>query len=213
VRSPVLNLALCALVVTRVAFGADFPPPEVQIRKAFDELVADVAASFDVLEGDNCARYELVDRRLRGQFGIANSSRMILGKYWPEIPGEQQRFVETFYRFLVATYGDLVIEFNADTLQVLPRDETPEVYDAWVETNIRMNDDEIVPVGLRVRFVEDAWRIVDVKPETFSYAREFRDTFWSSIHDVGFDGLIDWLEKETAQRTLCGQWRPKLTGG
>jgi ABC-type transporter MlaC component len=70
---------------------------------------------------------------------------------------------------------------------------------------VTMNDGDKVPFDLRMRVIDGAWRIIDVKPENFSYVRDFHANFRAEVFDVGLDGLIARLEEEAAPRRACGE--------
>jgi ABC-type transporter MlaC component len=198
---------VAAMLVTTAVGAAELPRPEPQIEQTFARIVDDVATvvgSTLTPEQLDCAMFDLVDEHLRPQFDFHASSRRILDRHWPESPEQQARFVEAFYDHLVARYGDLLIHFNEDTLRVVHLDENPEITNLWLETEWTLSNGDKVPAGLRMRYDNAEWRIVDVRPETFSYLEKFHDDFQIDVYDMGLEGLIGWLEEEAAPRRDCG---------
>ena len=178
-----------------------------------DRLVADVVQLRIDRAATDCALYALVDEHLRSEFGLFRAGKAMLSRHWPEEAEQQERFVNAFYDYLVAKYGDLLVHFNSDTLRVIPREESPVLDRARLDAQLTMTDGEKVDVSLTMRFIGDQWRIVDVvsmraAEGVYSHASGFSDLFLDEIHDAGFDGLIEWLEEEAAPLARCGQIRP-----
>ena len=205
-------LVVLPVLMTSAAWGADYPRPEPGIRSVVADIVEDVAVLRESPDVSDCALYALVDEHLRSQFNLYRSSRGILtSRHWPgDDPTLQARFVEAFYNFLVAKYGDLLIHFDSDTLQVFDRDQAPEIDRSTVKTLLTMTSGEKVEVDLTMRFIDGRWQILNVIARragdgTHSYANYYSDLFLDEIYDSDFDGLIAWLEEEAAPRGQCGQ--------
>jgi phospholipid transport system substrate-binding protein len=197
--------AVLGTLLWPLLLGAQIPRPELQIERAFNNIVENVEIQRNLLEQDPCAAYGLVDKHLRDQFDWVFLGRYILREHWPTDSDQQTRFVEAFYDHLVEDYADLLIHFDSETLRVTRFDEDPPPESAYLQMQVTMNSGEKVPFALRMRVIDGGWRIIDVKPKTFSYVSDFHDNFRVEIFEVGLDGLIARLEEEAAQRRLCGQ--------
>lgn len=184
--------------------AADYPRIEPPIEAALARIVDDVAG---IQEDPNwqCRTYELVDRHLRDHFNWPLASRAILREHWPESAAAQERFVDAFYNYLVATFGDLLIQFTSDTIRVVRPDSAPEGPRATLETEVTFTDGTKYRADLIMRFSDDAWRIVDVVTDTYSHVTGYIDEYRFEIRDVGFDGLVERLEREAAPRRQCGR--------
>lgn len=209
-RARMITCFLVGMLATSLALAQELPSPEPRIEAAIDRVVADVQELRVSRAASNCALYSVADEHLRSHFGLFRTARAMLPEHWPKDDRElQQRFVTAFYDYLVAKYGDLLIHVDSNTLTIFPRESVPETEKASIEAMLTMTDGEEVDVSLTMRFIDDQWRIVDVVSKraaegVYSHASGFRDLFLDEIYDVGFDGLIEWLEEKAAPRKQCG---------
>lgn len=190
-----------------LAASADYPRPEAHFEAVIGAIVADVAAAHGALgqDTDNCLAFALVDQYFRPEFDLHVAGRRILNRFWPSDAGAQDRFVAIFYDHLVATYGDLIRHFNEDTFEFIPLDRDPEIESVKLGSWLTFNDGTTARVDFDLRYIDGRWQIVDViVDERMSYVKNFRSDFLYEIADIGFDGLIDLLEKEAAPRRECG---------
>ena len=199
------------MVCASAAASADeLPAPVPHIQTVINEIVAAVALQReqlerDVLAEDFCSAYALVDRYLRPEFSLHTAGSLMLRQHWPAAVAEQDRFVKAFYGSVVATFGDLIRYFNADTLRVTPLDDLPETERLLLSGEMTFNDGKTIGIGLRIRFIDDRWQIFDIQADELSYVVDYRDDYLYEIPEIGFDGLVERLEKEAAAYTDCGQ--------
>lgn len=178
----------------------------MQVRRVFAALVDEVEANRQVLERDICANYDLVDEMLRDQFDFAAASRRILADYWPALDASgQDRFVETFYDYLVVTYADVLVHINDETLRIDELDRPSAPFRAEVTGMVTFTDENEEPAYIRLLMTagDDQWRIIDVRADSYSYVRGFRDRFRDRINDTSLAELIASLEQEAAMREVC----------
>ena len=199
-RTALAFLATAAAIVA----NAQVQRPDDQIIEAFNAIVDVVAERQAELQGDICARYELVDKYIGPHFDFASASLNILRReHWPDDPIEQTRFAEAFYDSLVADYGDLLIHFNSETLQVSRLEANPSSNPLWINGLLRFNDGTTADVRFRVYYSGDRWGIIDVRADSLAYSKDFRAQFLEHIYEHGFDSLIAELERKAAKRRRC----------
>lgn len=173
------------------------------------EVIATTAAAFatvvqtrrDELEADLRDDFALVDEFLLPYFDLQGSCRLILRDYWTTAtPEQRQRFVGALYRFLLASYGDGLLEFRHDTIRVLPGQEGPIGLSTRVRTEVRLTGGSVFDVDFYMRLDDRGWRVVDVIAEGISYVRTYRTDFGSEIRAVGLESLIARLENTAVER-------------
>lgn len=186
---------LLVLAALRAHAAADTPTPEQIITTTATAIVEAVAARHDELAADRRSLNALVDELLRPRFDLETSCRLILGPHWKTAtPEQQRRFVEVFYRFLVASYGHALLYFRNDTIKVHPPKEPPVGSSARVRTTTKMNNGRLYQVEYYMRLDDRGWRIVDVLVEGVSYVRSYRSDFGLEIRASSLDALNDRLE-------------------
>lgn len=187
------------LSLALAAFATAQPPAEF-IAEAAGVLAASVATRRVDLEADRRQREALVDELLLPMFDLETACRLILGEHWraARVP-ERRRFVEAFYRYLLASYGDALPRFRHETITVLPGQDAGPGTSTRVRTRLRMTDGESFEVDFYLRHDERGWRIVDVIVEGISYIRTYRSDFGAEIRSRGLDELILRLEGLAAE--------------
>jgi phospholipid transport system substrate-binding protein len=200
-RKPLAVLALLAAVAPA---RAQAPSPSDVVAGAADELAATIIARRADLEGNHAAIAALVDTLLLPRFDMQRGTRAILAEHWEaSTPAERERFTEAFYRYLVASYGDLLLHFKADTLRVLPFDGDLAATPARVHTVLTLNDGTEVDVDFVMLDRDGDWRVVDIVAEGVSYVRTYRSQFRVDIAADGLISVIEWLEQKAAPRAAA----------
>ena len=193
------SVSFLSVVLTTFAAAPPQPPAEF-IAEAAGTLAAAVSARRPDLEADRRQREALVDELLLPRFDLETACRLILGEHWRAagMP-ERRRFVEAFYRYLLASYGDALPGFGPETITVLPGQDAAPGTSTRVRTRLRMADGESFEVDFYQRSDERGWRIVDVIVEGISYIRTYRSDFGAEIRSRGLDELVLRLEGIAAE--------------
>ena len=169
------------------------------VAGAAAELATTIATRRAELEGDPEAIAMLVDTLILPRFDMRRGSRAILAEHWDSAsPADRDGFVTAFYEYLVATYGDLLLYFEPETLRVLPFDGDPEHSPARVHTIITLNDGTEVDVDFVMIERDGEWRVIDIEAEGVSYVRTYRSQFRVDIAADGLGSVIEWLEQKAA---------------
>ena len=141
--------------------------------------------------------YALIDELLLPHFDVRYAGRLVLGRHWKTATKEQRdRFVEVFYRFLVQSYANGILEFEQGSIKVLPMEGGQDEKRVVVKTETRMDDGSEVPINYSMRKTPDGWRVYDVRIEGVSYVQNYRNQFNAEIAALGVDAVIDRLTAE-----------------
>jgi phospholipid transport system substrate-binding protein len=188
------------LLAVLVAFGSDTRaaetiPPEQVIASTADAIADVMKTRHDELEGDRRKLNALVREVLVPHFDLETSCRLILGSHWKTAtPEQRRRFVDAFYGFLVASYGHALLEFNHDTLKVLPTQEPVVGSSTQIRTRMKLTSGRIYQVDFYMRLTDPGWRVVDILVEGVSYVRSYRGDFGLEIRASSVDALSNRLE-------------------
>ena len=141
--------------------------------------------------------YELVDELLLPMFDTRYAGRLVLGKHWKSATKEQRdQFIDVFYRFLLQSYANGILEFEQGSITVLPPDEQQNEKRVIVKTKTRMDDGSEVPINYSMRKTSKGWRVYDVRIEGVSYVQNYRNQFNAEIAALGVDAVIERLHAE-----------------
>ena len=141
--------------------------------------------------------YALIDELLLPVFDVRYAGRLVLGKHWKTATKEQRdRFVDVFYRFLLQSYANGILEFEQGAIKVLPPDGEQNEKRVVVKTETRMDDGSEVPINYSMRRTSNGWRVYDVRIEGVSYVQNYRNQFNAEISALGVDAVIERLNSE-----------------
>jgi len=116
----------------------------------------------------------------------------------PAPSSERKRFIEAFYQSLLLNYGEALLDFTPDRLDILPYRGKPDDRVATVRSTVRRDNGQRVPVNYSLRKTKDGWKAYDVQIEGVSYVRSFRTDFNSEIQQNGLEAVIKRLEQQVA---------------
>ena len=123
----------------------------------------------------------------------------MLGTNWRNAtPDQRKRFVDAFYKSLLYTYGDAMVDFTADRLKVLPTKVPPEETKATVRTEIKRSNGQKVAVNYSMRKTNGAWKAWDVVIDGISYVKSYREDYGAQVQQQGLDAVIQQLEARAA---------------
>ena len=190
------NLFL-ALIIGLLSCGAMAQSPNDVVQGAADELAAGLDGRKEELAADRDALYALIDQILLPRFDRRYAAQLVLGKHWRNASDEERsEFIDAFYGSLIRNYGDGIINFDQDSLEVLPFRGDDTKKRATVKTFVRLDDGTKVPVNYGVVKRESGWMMFDVTIEGISYVRNFRTELNAEIQANGLRSVIDRLNGE-----------------
>jgi phospholipid transport system substrate-binding protein len=160
-----------------------------------------VATRCTELAADHAAIVTLIDEVIKPNFDLRLAAQNIIPDKWPKMSAdERDRFVDDFYRFLVAIYGDLLLYWRPDTLVVHPFEGDPARSPAHVSSTLKLVDGTEVSVEFVMVKQGADWRILDIVGHGVSEVRLFRTTFRDISQEGGIGGVFEWLARKAATR-------------
>lgn len=191
-----LLLALAPLAAWAGAAPIDNGNPQKLIESSSKVLLDDLDANRDKYRKDITLLYKQIDAVFLPHVDVSYSAQQVLGKHWRAASADQRkRFVDAFYKSLLTTYGDALLEFTSNQMRVLPFQGDPNGERASVRTEIRRANGAAVAVAYSLRKVDGgAWKVWDVVIEGISYVKSFREDFGLEIDQKGLDALLKRLE-------------------
>ena len=196
--------AVCGLQFATAALAAetiDDSNPQKLIETSSKVLFADLDANRARYRKDITQLYKVVDSIFLPHVDVDFAAQQVLGKYWrTATPEQRKRFVTAFYRSLLTTYGDALVDFTGDRMRVLPFQGDASQPRASVRTEIKRSNGASVNVAYSLRKdAAGAWKVWDVVIEGISYVKSFREDFGLEIDQKGLDGLLQRLEGSAAK--------------
>ncbi len=195
---------LCAsLVMAQVqpafAQGVDTSNPGKLIDSAAKAMLKELDADRASFKADPKKVYALVDRILLPNFDTAYAGQLVLGPQWRQAtPDQRQRFVNAFYKSMLNSYGDALVDFTADRLNVLPWRGDAASQRATVRSTVRRDNGTTVDVRYELRKAGTAWKVFDVVIDGISYVEALKRDFGAEIAQTSLDAVIKRLETNGA---------------
>ena len=138
-----------------VPTSVDTSGPSQLIDSSAQILLAGIDARRAEFRKDPTGLYELVDNTLLPHFDTPYAAQLVLGQHWrTATPEQRKRFVDAFYKSLLYTYGDAMVDFTGDRLKVLPTKVAPTDERATVRTEIKRSNGTKVGVNYSLRKVK-----------------------------------------------------------
>jgi phospholipid transport system substrate-binding protein len=201
-----LALVLLAAIAVRAtpSFAVeaiDASNPQRLIESSSKALFADLDANRAKYRKDITQLYKVVDTVFLPHVDVDYAAQQVLGKHWrTATPDQRKRFVTAFYRSLLTTYGDALVDFTGDRMRVLPFQGDASQPRASVRTEIKRSNGATVAVAYTLRKdAAGAWKVWDVVIEGISYVKSFREDFGLEIDQKGLDSLLQRLESSAAK--------------
>jgi phospholipid transport system substrate-binding protein len=177
------------------AAAIDASGPSQLIETSANVLLSGIDKRRAEFRKDPTGLYELVDSTLLPNFDTPYAAQLVLGKHWRDAtPEQRKRFVDAFYKSLLYTYGDAMVDFTADRLKVLPTKVAPTDERATVRTEIKRSNGTKVAVSYSMRKTNGAWKAWDVVIDGISYVKSYREDYGSEVDQKGLDAVIARLE-------------------
>lgn len=199
-RNRILALTAVGALVFGVGAAATAAGPDEVIREASSEIVAVLDTRRDELAADEQELYRVVDNILLPRFDRRYAGGLVMGKYWREATEEQrERFIMALYRSLLRTYAGSILDYEADSLEVLPFEGDLSEGKAVVETRVTLDTGVVTPVNYRMRLTDDSWKAYDVIIEGISYVTNYRKQYASEFRAKGIEQVIAELEAKGAE--------------
>lgn len=193
------RLALVALAALGTAAYAqqDAPPetPEAVVRGAAEAILQSMEGRREYLEANPAELNAIVEQVFLPRFDTAYASFLVLGRHSRDASADQRsRFTTALYNYIVSRYGQGLLQFDSDRLEILPMRGEPDGDRATIRTLVRLDDGSNVPVNYELRLGSGGWKVYDIVIEGVSYVRNLRSQLGSEIQTNGLDSVISRLE-------------------
>jgi phospholipid transport system substrate-binding protein len=181
------------------AAGVDTSGPSQLIESTSTLMLKDLDANRAKYRTDKSGLYKTIDEVLLPNFDVNYAAQQVLGPSWrTATPEQRDRFVKAFYKSLLTTYGDALVEFTGDRMKILPFTGDAAATRATVRTQIRRDGGDQVAVNYSLRKTDAGWKAWDVVIEGISYVKSFQQDFGAQVQQKGLDSLIQRLESDAA---------------
>ncbi|MDQ2641924.1 MAG: ABC transporter substrate-binding protein [Pseudomonadota bacterium] len=190
-----LALALALPVAVLAQNAVDSSTPQKLVETSARLLLADLDKNRAAYRKDITGLYKVIDTQFLPHVDVQFAAQQVLGKHWRTATAEQRkRFVDAFYRSMLTTYGNALLEFTADDLRIKPFRGDANAERASVDTEIKRSNGASVAVQYSLRKTPQGWKVWDVVIEGISYVKSFREDFGLEIDQKGLDALLARLE-------------------
>ncbi|MGC4028132.1 MAG: ABC transporter substrate-binding protein [Steroidobacteraceae bacterium] len=174
----------------------DTSSPQALIETSSKALLADLDANRAQYRKDISGLYKVIDEVFLPHVDVTFAAQQVLGTNWrTATPEQRKRFVAAFYKSLLTTYGDALLDFTGDRMRVLPFQGDPAAPRASVRSEIKRSNGAAVAVNYSLRKLDSGeWKVWDVVIEGISYVKSFREDFGLEIQQKGLNALLQRLE-------------------
>lgn len=189
-------VALAALCTTGYAQqDVSTDPPEAIVRAAAEAILYEIEGRREYLEANPAELNAIVERVFLPRFDTAYASFLVLGRHARSASVDQRtRFTAALYRYMVTRYGQGLLRFDSDRLEILPMRGEPDGDRATVRTLVTLDGGASVPVNYDLRLGSGGWKVYDIVIEGVSYVRNLRSQIGAEIEANGIDSVISRLE-------------------
>jgi phospholipid transport system substrate-binding protein len=201
-----------AAAATTAPTSVDTSGPSQLIESSANILLTGIDKNREQFRKDPTGLYALVEQTLLPNFDTPYAAQLVLGTNWRNAtPDQRKRFVDAFYKSLLYTYGDAMIDFTGDRLKVFPTKVTPEDTRATVRTEIKRSNGTKVSVNYTLRKTNGQWKAWDVVIDGISYVKSYREDYGAEVQQKGLDAVIQRLEAKAASAKAAKGQAPSKT--
>ena len=185
-------LFLAAGIIAERA-AATVSGPQDSVRSFYVTLLATMKDGGILGQSGRYSRLAPMVDRL---FDVPFMTRLAIGPSWARMPAaQQQRLIEAFRHYIVATYSDRFDSWSGEQLQVTG--EQPYNTDVIVQTKIAKPNGETTTLNYLMHQNQGSWQISDVYLDgTISQLAVQRSEFNSILRREGVDGLVMALDRK-----------------
>jgi phospholipid transport system substrate-binding protein len=201
-----------APATTAAPANVDASGPSQLIESSANILLTGIDKNREQFRKDPTGLYALVEQTLLPNFDTPYAAQLVLGTNWRNAtPDQRKRFVDAFYKSLLYTYGDAMIDFTGDRLKVFPTKVAPEDTRATVRTEIKRSNGTKVAVNYTLRKTNGQWKAWDVVIDGISYVKSYREDYGAEVQQKGLDAVIQRLENKAENARAAKGQAPSKT--
>jgi len=169
--------------------------PRDFINGVAQQLLQELQTRREELKKDPVALRKLIDETLLPHFDTQTAAQRVLAVHWrTATPEQRRRFIDAFYKFMLQTYGNVLVEFTPNQVDVRPFKGDPKATTATVETFVNTGSSKPIPVNYSMRLTPTGWKAWDVTVEGISYVLSFQKDIGAEVNQRGLDAVIERLE-------------------
>ena len=193
-------LLICLVLISSTVLAET--PPDKLISQTVERLIVELAERKLELENNRAQLYELVDRVIVEHIAVEKVAKLVLARHWRNASVDQRiRFAEAFKKLLIRTYASALFDYTGrEEMSFRPLYLDGSERTAVVRTDVKLPGVRAIPVNYKfLRVDSNGWKIFDVTINGISLVTNYRASYSRIIKFEGLDGLIQRLEKKTAQ--------------
>lgn len=192
----VATLAMGAFAAGSVAYAEPERSPEQVIMDASELTLEALEGRRDELKADRKALFDVIDDILLPRWDRQYTGQLVMGRYWRDATDEQREaFITALYRKLLDSYGEGVLQYDANQLKITGTRGKPEDGRVMVDSEVKLEDGTPVPISYRLRIHEGSWKVYDVVVEGISYVTNYRNQYASEFRSKGIGRVLEELQK------------------
>ncbi|MHA7833790.1 MAG: MlaC/ttg2D family ABC transporter substrate-binding protein [Algiphilus sp.] len=186
--------------------GNEAKAPDEVVREAVQRVRGLIQENAETYTEDKDAFYAMIDREIIPHFDMPYIARLVLGRHARQAePEQRRRFAIAFKETLTRTYADAMLQYNSSVeAEFLPLRMADDAERATVETRLKVEDGEPIPISFVMHKVDGEWLIYDISVEGISLVTNFRAQFNQRIREDGLDALIKRLESGAIETSPTG---------
>lgn len=121
------------------------------------------------------------------------AGRLVLGRHSRGLePEKVKEFAEALSSLLIEKYAEQLLEFKSrDQLEILPLQGELDEDKTRVQTRVKLDSGQSVPVDYIMHKTDAGWQVFDVVVEGVSYVVTFRTQFNEEIQQDGFETVLE----------------------
>jgi phospholipid transport system substrate-binding protein len=199
-RRAMLGFAAIAAAAPLLAKGAHAAPAPADAVATIGRFNAALLAAMKAgRQTDFQARYQILAPAVEQAFDLPAVLAVSVGPRWAGLPADQQnRLLDAFRRYTVASYVANFDHYNGQTFTVLPDARPLGAGEVVVQTRIASATDSN-DLGYVMRQTPAGWKVVDVLADgSISRVAVQRSDFRSLLTSGGGDALLASLQRKTS---------------
>jgi phospholipid transport system substrate-binding protein len=176
------------------------------VEQTTNKLLADLKANKDKYRTDPAAFYNAMDAILGEVVDADGISRSVMTVRYSRraTPEQMQLFQENFKRSLMQFYGNALLEYNNQSIRVLPGSIAQGDNRSEVRMEVTDHKGIIYPVSYTMVKINNQWRMRNVIINGINLGKLFRDQFAEAMqrNAQDLDRVIDtWVDTVAKTRT------------
>ncbi|MCK9535306.1 MAG: ABC transporter substrate-binding protein [Pseudomonas sp.] len=176
------------------------------VEQTTNSLLADLKANKDKYRTDPAAFYTAMDTILGPVVDADGISKSVMTVRYSRraTPAQMQRFQENFKRSLMQFYGNALLEYDNQSIRVLPGSLAQGDMRSEVRMEVTDHKGIVYPVSYTMVKIDNQWRMRNVVLNGINLGKLFRDQFAEAMQrnahnlDRVIDSWVDTVAKTRA---------------